>query len=361
MSYYAGLDLHGKNTVIGIINDQGQRVYKSRVANYLGLILNELEPFHSELVGVVVESTFNWYWLVDGLIEAGYQVHLAHPAANKQYEGLKYTNDFHDALYLAQLLRLGILAEGYIYPQKERAVRDLLRKRLMLVRQRTAHILSFKSFYNRHTGKNLPRGQLNNLKEDELEEIFQDSHILLTAKASLSTIEFLNHQIQQIEKVVLHFMKPTPEFEKLLTIPGIGNILALTIALETGASLAWVITLPTAAVSPVKESLMKKEKVKTIAKTVINTSAGLSLKQPTSPSVTPPRLDASINVNSPHPIKSSLSKLSPISGPAPPTSSSATESFMTKKNYLRNLAAAGNRCWGWLKNHWPDWSTAAPK
>ena len=234
MSYYAGLDLHGKNTVIGIINDQGQRVYKSRVANYLGLILNELEPFHSELVGVVVESTFNWYWLVDGLIEAGYQVHLAHPAANKQYEGLKYTNDFHDALYLAQLLRLGILAEGYIYPQKERAVRDLLRKRLMLVRQRTAHILSFKSFYNRHTGKNLPRGQLNNLKEDELEEIFQDSHILLTAKASLSTIEFLNHQIQQIEKVVLHFMKPTPEFEKLLTIPGIGNILALTIALETG-------------------------------------------------------------------------------------------------------------------------------
>jgi len=114
--YFAGLDLHSNNTVIGFVDDKGRRIYRASVQNFLKLILNELEPFQHKMAGVVVESTFNWYWLVDGLIEAGYEMHLANPAAIKQYEGFKYTNDFHDAFYLADLLRLGILAEGYIYP-----------------------------------------------------------------------------------------------------------------------------------------------------------------------------------------------------------------------------------------------------
>jgi transposase len=65
--------------------------------------------------GVVVESTYNWYWLVDGLMEASYRVHLANPAAIQQYNGLKYTDDRSDARWLAHLLRLGVLPEGYIY------------------------------------------------------------------------------------------------------------------------------------------------------------------------------------------------------------------------------------------------------
>jgi hypothetical protein len=63
------------------------------------------------------ESTFNWYWLVDGLMDLGYRVHLANPAAIQQYSGLKYTDDDSDALWLAEMLRLGILREGYIYPK----------------------------------------------------------------------------------------------------------------------------------------------------------------------------------------------------------------------------------------------------
>ena len=49
----------------------------------------ELEPFEENIAGIAVESTFNWYWLVDGLMDHGYRVHLANPAAIKQYEGLK--------------------------------------------------------------------------------------------------------------------------------------------------------------------------------------------------------------------------------------------------------------------------------
>jgi transposase len=91
-----------------------------------------------------VESAYNWYWLVDGLMDAGYDcVHLANPSAIKQYEGLEHTDDRHDAFWLAHVLSLGILPEGYIYPKEYRPVRDLLRKRSFLVRQRTClHLLS---------------------------------------------------------------------------------------------------------------------------------------------------------------------------------------------------------------------------
>ncbi len=102
------------------------------------VILDTLSPFRDQLKGIVVESTFNWYWLIDGLMDAGYQcVHLANPSAMKQYEGIKHTDDQHDAFFLAQMLILGILPQGYIYPKEDRPVRDLARKRLFLVRHKT--------------------------------------------------------------------------------------------------------------------------------------------------------------------------------------------------------------------------------
>jgi transposase len=150
MKAYAGIDLHSSNNYIGIINEQNQRLYGKRIPNDLDSVLLALEPFKKELSGVVVESTYNWYWLVDGLKDNGYKLHLANPAAIKQYEGLKHTDDKWDSFFLAHMLRLGILPEGYIYPKHERPLRDLLRRRLLLVRQRTMHILSLQSMINRN-------------------------------------------------------------------------------------------------------------------------------------------------------------------------------------------------------------------
>ncbi len=65
--------------------------------NELNNVLIALEPFKQSLEAVVVESTFNWYWLVDGLQEHGYKVHLANPSATKQYVGLKHTADLWDS------------------------------------------------------------------------------------------------------------------------------------------------------------------------------------------------------------------------------------------------------------------------
>lgn len=234
MSYFAGCDLHSNNTVIGILDEEGKRIYKKRVPNDLDQILNHLKPFKNEMKGVVVESTFNWYWLVDGLKDADYKLHLANPAAIKQYEGLKHTDDYHDAYYLAELLRLGILKEGYIYPKKERAIRDLLRKRLMLVRNRTAHILSFGSLYYRQKGSKLSSSDIKKLKEENVECLFEDPHVILAGQANVAVINFLGPKIKEIERIVLNTMHLQPEFKKLTTVNGIGKILALTIALETG-------------------------------------------------------------------------------------------------------------------------------
>jgi len=232
--YFVGLDLHSSNTILGLLDEEGKRVHKVKVANFLPLILNELEFFRGRIEGIAVESTFNWYWLVDGLKEAGYKVHLANPSAIKQYEGLKHRDDYDDAFHLANLLRLGILPEGHIYPKKERAIRDLLRKRLMLVRQRTAHILSFQTLYNREKGCRVGGDDVKKLGEEDIGELFDQDYVILSAKANISAMRFLKREIGEIERVVLGAMKLLPEFQKLKTVTGVGDILGLTISLETG-------------------------------------------------------------------------------------------------------------------------------
>lgn len=94
---YGGIDLHANNSVIVLVDEQEQVVYETRTPNDLSHILLQLRPFQSRIHGLVVESTSNWYWLVDGLMDAGYSVHLANTAAIRQYEGLKHTNDHSDA------------------------------------------------------------------------------------------------------------------------------------------------------------------------------------------------------------------------------------------------------------------------
>jgi transposase len=127
-------------------------VAEKRLPNELERIVLMLAAFRDALVGIVVESTFNWYWLVDGLMQAGFRVHLANTAAIQQYEGIKYTDDHHDARWLAHLLRLGILREGYIYPKDSRGVRDLMRRRMQLVDSRTSQLLAIQTQLERSSG-----------------------------------------------------------------------------------------------------------------------------------------------------------------------------------------------------------------
>lgn len=234
MKLYAGVDLHSNNNYLGIIDQKDKRVHKKKLPNELSKVLRELEPYRGDLEGIVVESTFNWYWLVDGLMEHGYRVHLANPCAIKQYDGLKHSDDTKESFHLAQLLKLGILPEGYIYPKEERPVRDLLRKRLLLVRQKTAHILSFQNLISRNFGITMSGDEVRKLQEEDVEKIFKEKHLILSGKANIGAMRFLSERIKEIEKAVLKEARLKGEYKKLLTVPGIGKILALTIMFETG-------------------------------------------------------------------------------------------------------------------------------
>jgi transposase len=235
MQLYAGLDLHSRNTYIGILDKDFNRVFNKRVGNQLDLILKTLKPFNKQLRGLVVESTFNWYWLVDGLMDAGYQsLHLANPSAIRQYEGLKHIDDRHDAFFLAQLLILGILPQGYIYPKKDRPLRDLARKRLFLVQHKTAHILSLQSLFQRCCAVKITASQMRTLTKEDCRQLLKQEHLVLSAQTTLETIGFLKQQIKTLEKAIIKKVKLNKSFEHLLTVPGIGNILAMTIMLEAG-------------------------------------------------------------------------------------------------------------------------------
>ena len=234
MSLYGGIDLHANNSVIVLLNEQDQVLYQQRLANHLPTILEALAPYQADLIGVVVESTSNWYWLVDGLMEADYRVHLAHPAAMQQYSGLKYTDDYSDARWLAHLLRLGVLPEGYIYPKAERAVRDALRKRSHLVRQQTANVLSLQNIIVRNTGVRLSAKRMNELTKEALQGMLPEADQVLAVTSSLAVLACLRQQIHTLEQAIMKRLKHSPAYEQLLTVDGIGAIVAQTIVLETG-------------------------------------------------------------------------------------------------------------------------------
>ena len=138
----AGMDLHSNNVVIGVMDMDGHRLASRKMPCDLKEVVKFLAPFKKRLERVAVESTYNWYWLVDGLRALKYPVVLANPAGMAQYSGIKHADDTNDAFFIAELLRLRILPTGHIYDAELRPVRDLLRRRLMLVHQRTALMLT---------------------------------------------------------------------------------------------------------------------------------------------------------------------------------------------------------------------------
>jgi len=234
MKLYGGIDLHSTNSVVALTDEQDRVVYQRRLSNDLPLILSELQPYQPLIEGLVVESTYNWYWLVDGLMEAGYRLHLANTSAIKQYEGLKYADDNTDARWLAKLLRLGLLPEGYIYPKEQRPVRDLLRKRSQLVHQHTDNLLSVQNLVARNCGHSVNANQVKRLQYAEVNRLLKDEHLALAVNSTLVVMHSQAEMIDLLEKAAKKRIKLRPEFKLLLTVSGIGEILGLTIMLETG-------------------------------------------------------------------------------------------------------------------------------
>ena len=230
----AGLDLHSNNVMIGIINQDGKRVAHRKLDCDLNEVVGFLEPFKPQLQSMAVESTFNWYWLVDGLRAKEYPIDLANPAKIEQYSGLKHVNDQDDAFHLAELQRLDILPKAHVYDPELRPVRDLLRRRTSLVHQRTALLLSFKSLYARTNGEQLDLSDAKKMEPQEALKLYKHPANQLIARLQAEHMQALEKSIRRIEKAVLDCARELPLYERLLTLPGVGRILGLAITMEVG-------------------------------------------------------------------------------------------------------------------------------
>jgi transposase len=231
---YSGIDLHSNNSVVTVTDEEDRVVAEKRLPNDLTKIVGLLTPWREEMAGVVVESTFNWYWLVDGLQAAGFKVHLANTTAIKKYEGLKHSDDETDARYLAHLLRLGILPTGTILPPEQRAVRDLARKRMQLVRSRTTHILAVENITACQQGVRISSNQVKQLTADAVDQMHLPEEVALAIKANVAVIATLSAQIEFLEKRLQEKVGARMEYGLLTSVPGVGQVLATMILLETG-------------------------------------------------------------------------------------------------------------------------------
>ena len=234
MKVYAGIDLHSNNSYIVLLTEEDKVIFQKRLPNDLDSILGVLKPHQNNIQGVVIESTYNWFWLADGLIENGFNVHLANPTAIQQYSGLKHTDDKTDARWLAKMLSLEILPEGYIFPKELRSVREQLRKRLWLVHKQTMFVLSLQSMITRYRGIRLGGEKIKKLNTEDLKRYFPEEPLYLAAYSQWAILGVMLNEILRLEQSLLKQLKIDKRFNRIKSIPGIGEILGMTILLESG-------------------------------------------------------------------------------------------------------------------------------
>lgn len=231
--HYCGIDLHARTMFVCIQDQQGnvllQRNIPTGPAEFRALI----QPFREDLV-VSAECVFCWYWLADFCAAEGIAFVLGHALYMRAIHGAKAKNDRIDAFKIASLLRGGNMPESYVYPQEMRATRDLLRRRLYLVRERgflLAHV------QNTHHQCNLPTpGAKLQWRRNRtgVAEHFTDASVRKTVEVDISVINHLDSTIAELELYLANTTKEhdANSFYLLRSIPGVGKVLAMSILYE---------------------------------------------------------------------------------------------------------------------------------
>lgn len=233
MSFYCGIDLGAREAQLCVANERLRRMLEVKVPNKLEHIKKLLAPYQPDLK-IVVESTFNWYWLVDGLQAAGFDVVLAHTLGLHLITGAKVKTDRRDAFALAKLLLAGLIPAAYIYPAETRPVRDLTRRRGWLVQQRAGEYGSLRRLLLREGNLSRRQEELKQASEADLEKWFTHEFVRLHASQEVERIKLYSQQIAELETKILAQAKKEWAFEQLQQLPGIGPIIALTVHYEIG-------------------------------------------------------------------------------------------------------------------------------
>src|SRR5262249_5860031 len=146
----------------------------------------------------------------------------------------KVKTDARDAFTLAKLLLAGLIPKAYIYPAQSRPVRDLLRRRLLLVQLRAREYGSLRHLLLREGILSSSRNGIKQATEEELQQWLNHPLVQLHATQQLERIKLFSVQIDKLEDAILQIAQFEPSYYKLLEISGIGKTLALTILYEVG-------------------------------------------------------------------------------------------------------------------------------
>lgn len=231
--FYCGIDLSARESHLCVVDENLSIHLQLKAPNELPHISNLLLPFMPDLQ-IVVESTFNWYWLVDGLQSLGFDLCLAHTLGLSMITHAKVKTDRRDALTLAKLLRAGVIPKAYIYPALNRPTRDLLRRRLKLVHLRAQEYGCLRQLLLREGILSTSRNEVKLADDEDLKAWFSHPLLVVTASHQLERIELLSKQIIELEQQILDLTRDKDDYKRLLKVAGIGRILALTILYEVG-------------------------------------------------------------------------------------------------------------------------------
>lgn len=231
--HWCGIDLHARTMYVCILDAEGQVLVHRNLRCSPEEFLAAVEPYREGLV-VAVECIFTWYWLSDLCAREGIAFVLGHALFMKAIHGGKAKNDRIDALKIATLLRGGLLPQAYAYPAGMRATRDLLRRRLHLVRKRgqlLAHIQMTSHQYNLPPlGKRIAYPA----NREGVVEHFEDRAVRKSIAVDLALLERYDELLTDLElDLVRRAKQHDPQaFQRLRSIPGVGKVLALTILYE---------------------------------------------------------------------------------------------------------------------------------
>ena len=231
--FYAGIDLHKKTTYISVIDDQGNQVTKRNLVSEAEVIL-EFFRAQAEPAKIVMESTSAWYWLYDALTEAGYEVVVSNPKKTKAIASAKIKNDKLDAHMLAQLLRADMLATVYVSPLEMRELKEFLRHRARLVRDSVRVRNRIRNLLNKNNLKPPVTTLLSKKGRAWLDQLELPEYHQRPLKNYLLEYDQLRLLLDPLDEEVKQRSAQDSQAQLLMSIPGIGPVVALTFLAEVG-------------------------------------------------------------------------------------------------------------------------------
>ena len=233
--FYCGIDLHANSMHVCVVDREGKKhVHRNFNTKTPEQFLIALQPFAKNDLIVGCESTFNWYWLADLCSARNLPFLLGHALYLKAIHGGKTKTDRIDSEKLAMLLRGGNFPTAYVYPADLRDTRDLLRRRGIIVRRRSATITHVQMVNHQQNLPAFPKSISYKANREGIAERFPAGSLQTMISLDVDLIDFYDRQIQKLDLYLeRHAKVDDPDtFYRLQSIPGVGRILAMTMLYE---------------------------------------------------------------------------------------------------------------------------------